>query len=239
MNWLDNIDIDQIEEDLMAIEIPDEETDWRIERLGNITGSIFGKFVKQSRDKKGYELGKGKVAENLIYKIAWERLLKEGNISDGLGRLNINSMAIEHGTVYEGHASVKYTERTGREIISEQKYYSKNEWIGGTPDGFVGEDGLIEIKCPWNGGNHLHTLITEKIYNPEFVYQIQGYLWITGRKWCDFVTYDPDLIDELQLSITRIPRDEQIIEGIQLVLEQVKEKIELIISKINKNGENS
>ena len=54
---------------------------------------------------------------------------------------------------------------------------------------------------------------------------------ITGRKWCDFVTYDPDLIETLQLSVNRIERDEDIIAGIRLVLDQVVERIQKIIEK--------
>lgn len=232
MNWLETIGQDLPEDDTLEVFENSEETDWLKERLGNITGSQFGKFVVQTRDKTGYKLSTGKVAKDLIYKIAWERLLKEGNISNGLGRLSINSQSMQHGNDYEGMAIAKYQEVTGKEVVYEQKYIAKTEWIGGTPDGFIGEEGLIEVKCPFNGGNHLQTLLTGEIYNNDYVYQMQGYLWITGRKWCDFVTYDPDLIDELQLSITRVERNEAIIEGIAQVVELVIEKIKEIIKKI-------
>jgi len=234
MNWLDTIgdNLPQNDDYLEVLDAP-EETEWLTQRLGNVTGSTFGKFVVQSKDKKGFILSSGKVATDLIYKIAWERLLKQGNISNGLGRLSISSQAMTHGNDYEGKAILKYEETTGKTVIYEQKFIQKDEWIGGTPDGFVGDDGLIEVKCPFNGGNHLQTLLTGEIYNTDYVYQMQGYMWITDRKWCDFVTYDPDLIDELQLSITRVERDEQIIEGIAQVMQTVIEKIQEIIDKIN------
>ena len=202
---------------------------WQLDRLGKATGSNFGKLVKSDR-KGGYTLSTAKTATDLIYKIAWERLLKEGNISNGLGRLNVSSQSMNHGNDYEGEAILKYMESTGEKVRYAQEFVQLDEWIGGTPDGYIGEDGLIEVKCPWNGGNHLQSMLEQKIYNPEYVYQIQGYLWITGRKWCDFVTYDPDLVESLQLNIIRVERDEEIIKGIRLVMDQVKEKIQLIIN---------
>ncbi len=239
MDWLDSIgnDIPQNDENIEALNIDDaltQEIEWRTKRLGNVTGSQFGKFVKLSKDKSSFVLSSGKVAEDLIYKIAWERLLKEGNVSEGLGRLSVSSQSMQHGNDFEGEAILKYIERTGIEVRYEQEFIQKGEWIGGTPDGFIGDDGIIEVKCPWNGGNHLKTLLTKEIYNSEYIYQIQGYLWITGRKWCDFVTYDPDLIDELQLSITRIERNEEIIEEIKMVIDEVIAKIKEIINQIEK-----
>lgn len=229
-NWLDNIG----QEDYLDLpEIPiDErpEDEWKKDRLGMITGSVFGKLVCKTKDRKGYMLSKGATAENLIYKIAWERLLKNGNISNGLGRLNVSSREMEHGNDYEGAAILAYSERTGNEVDYHQRFVQKDDFIGGTPDGYIGKDGIIEVKAPWNGGNHLKSILTGEIYNSDYIYQIQGYLWVTNRKWCDFVTYDPDLIEELQINIIRVDRDETIIEGIKLVMEEVKEKIKSILN---------
>lgn len=232
MNWLDEIGNDIYEDDLIEIEdesIEDgQKIEWRKERLGNITGSTFGNLIVKDRNG-GYVLSKSKTAENLIYKIAWERLLKTGNVSNGLGRLDINSKETTHGSNWEDIARTKYEQITGNKVVSDNQFIKLDEWIGGTPDGFVGEDGIIEIKCPYNGGNHLKTMLTGKIYNEDYLYQVQGYLWITGRKWCDFITYDPDLVDELQINIIRVERDENLIESIQEIMEQVKTKIKNIL----------
>lgn len=230
MEWLNNIGNDVPEDDyLIDANVFDEEKEWLTDRLGMITGSNFGKLVVQTRDKKGYTLSKGVTAEKLIYKIAWERLLTYGNISNGLGRLNISSREMQHGNDYEGQAILKYEEVTGNKVISEQRFIKHDDWIGGTPDGFINDDGLLEVKCPFNGGNHLKSLLTGEIYNKEYIYQIQGYLWVTGRKWCDFVTYDPDLLEGLQINIIKIPRDEELIKAISKVMELVKTKIKEII----------
>lgn len=207
-----------------------EREDIQRARLGMVTGSQFGKLVVKTKDKKGYMLSSGQTAKNYIYKVAWERLLKSGNISNGLGRLNISSQSMEHGHDYEQEAIMKYIENTGREVDYHQKFIEYDNYIGGTPDGYVGKYGLIEVKCPWNGGNHIESLLEGRVYNDEYIYQIQGYLWMTGRRWCDFVTYDPDLHESLQLSIIRVKRDPEIIAGIEAVMEDVKVKIDEIMA---------
>lgn len=227
MEWINEIGQDIYEDDIVNIETQDLDS-WRVDRLGNITGSKFGDLIVSDK-KGGYTLSKSKTAENLIYKIAWERLLKQGNYSNGLGRLEINSRETNYGTDYENQARLKFEEKTGLQVISDNQFLKVDEWIGGTPDGFVNNDAIIEIKCPYNGGNHLKTLLTGEIYNTDYIYQIQGYLWITGRQKCYFVTYDPDLIDELQLSIIEVQRDEILISAIKEILEMVKEKIKEIL----------
>ncbi len=229
LSWLDEIGNNAPVEHLDHLESFDEESEWLKDRMGMVTGSNFSKLVKKSRDKKSYELSTGKVASDLIYKIAWERLLKQGNISNGLGRLNVSSREMQHGNDYEGQALLKFQEDTGLEVNQNPKFHQYDEWIGGTPDAFVGDNAIVEVKCPWNGGNHIYGILNGEIYNPDHLYQIQGYLWITGRELCYYVTYDPDLIDELQLNIIEVKRDEEMIKGIESVMDQVKEKIELII----------
>lgn len=233
MNWLDEIGNDFYEDEFVEFNNESnkyyDELEWKKERMGNITGSNFGKLVVKDK-KGGYTLSISQSAENLIYRIAWERLLKSGNASNGLGRLEINSRETNYGSDWEDHARVMYEQATGNKVVSDNRYFTKDEYIGGTPDGFVGDDGIIEIKCPYNGGNHLKSMLTGTIYNSEYIYQIQGYLWITNRKWCDFVTYDPDMPEELQLNIIRITRDEEIISGIDKVLKMVKERIKEILN---------
>lgn len=230
LDWMDGLGQEPEYDPLPEIAHRPEE-EWLRQRLGMITGSTFGKFVKTDR-KGGYALSTGKVAADLIYKLAWERMLKVGSISDGLGRMSFSSAATTHGNDFEPMAVMKYQEVTGNEVDYEQSFVKHSDWIGGTPDGYVDDDGIIEVKCPWNGGNHLQSILTGEVYNPDYMYQIQGYLWITNRKWCDFITYDPDLIDELQINIIRIPRNEDIINGISDVMEEVKNRIKDIMAQI-------
>ncbi len=220
------------EDELSPLQFPERQDDLKIKiaRLGMVTGSQFGELVVRAKDKSGYTLSTSKAARTYIYRVAWERLLKTGNISNGLGRLNVASASMEHGHEYEQEAIFEYMERTGRVVDYHQKFIEHDNYIGGTPDGYVGRHGLIEVKCPWNGGNHIESLLTGQIYNTDYIYQIQGYLWMTGRKWCDFITYDPDLHESLRLNVIRVKRDEEMIQGIAEVMEMVKLKIDEIMS---------
>lgn len=208
-----------------------QQEEWKMKRLGKVTASQFATFVKSDK-KGGYVLSDSETAKNLIYKIAWERLAVQNNMTNALERLDIDSRATEHGNIYEGAAVLRYQKVTGNEVEYVNRYNAYTEDVGGTPDGYVGKDGLIEIKCPFNGGNHLRTLLTGEIYNKDYMYQIQGYLMITGRKWCDFITYDPDMPEGLDISINRIERNEIIINGIDMVIKRVVEELEVIKSKI-------
>lgn len=236
LNSLDNMSRG---ESLTPLKFPNRELDeeLRYKRLGMLTGSQFGKLVVKEKGKDGYTLSQSETATKIIYRIAWERLLKEGSISNGLGRVNFSSAATNHGHDYEQEAIEKYIQKTGNEVDYHQKFIERGLYVGGTPDGYIGKDGLIEVKCPWDGGNHLRSLLSGKIYNPEHHYQIQGYLWLTRRKWCDYITYDPDLREDLQLNIIRVERDEKIIRGIQQVMNDAKKKIQQIMRNRKLKGE--
>lgn len=102
--------------------------------------------------------------------------------------------------------------------------------VCGMPDGLVGDDGMIEIKCPYNVKNMLVVRSDFQTYFKTYEWQVQGYLWITGRKWCDFVVFDPRWPEDLRLSVTRIDRDDKMIAELagrvelfaQLVEDRVK-----------------
>lgn len=201
-----------------------EDTEWLKKRAGKVTASNFANFIKKDKNG-GYKLSDGKVAEDLIYKIAWERFVINGNIADAFNRVSISSKATEHGIENEGAAVYRYQQVTGTQVDYINRFVQVGEWIGGTPDGYIGDDGIIEVKCPFNGGNHLRSLLTKEVYNTDYIYQIQGYLWLTKRKWCDFISYDPDMPQPLDIAIIRVERDETIIEALQQVIGEVVEKI--------------
>lgn len=229
MNWLDNIGNDLPQEEYIeSLNVKDPEEDWLKERLGKITGSQLGKLVKKL--KGGYGLSQGKMAQDLLYKIAWERFLVTE--SDGVNRLNVSSQSVQHGNDYELEAMQKFTEVTGVEVTpGGYRFHKHNEFFGGTPDGFIDDDTIIEVKAPWNGGNHLKTLLTGEVYNPEHIAQMQGYMLITGASKCVYITYDPDLPDGINLSIVDVERDEEMIKAIEEVVNQCIDIVKELISK--------
>lgn len=232
MNWLDNIGQDIYDDfNVDALNIDNEERDWHIARLGKVTGSKLGKLVVKDTSNKSYKLSKSKTASDLLYKIAWERFLITE--SDGLNRLNVSSQSMQHGNDYELEAIQYFEETKNLKVkIGGYKFETLNDFFGGTPDGYIGKDAIIEVKCPWNGGNHLKTLLTGEIYNDEHFYQIQGYMLLTGAKKCYYCTYDPDLPEGIKLSVLEIERDEEVIEAIRSIIDECKTIIVELIEKV-------
>lgn len=85
--------------------------------------------------------------------------------------------------------------------------------FGASPDSHVGSEGHAEFKCP-KSSTHLDTFLSGKI-DREYLLQMQGQMACTGRKWCDFVSYDPRFPLDMQLFIKRVPRDDELIKVIE------------------------
>ena len=94
-----------------------------------------------------------------------------------------------------------------------------------SPDGLIADDGLVEIKCP-NTATHIATLLGAEIPG-KYIKQMQWQMACTGRKWCDFVSYDPRMPAEMQLHIQRVPRCEDDITALSLATE-------LFLSEVDK-----
>lgn len=144
-----------------------------------------------------------KTSETHIIEKVWEAL--SGQTIQG-----VDNLATAWGNENEPIAKKWYTKLTGREVASAPLCYMNdlNGFVG-SPDGFVGVDGLIEIKAPYNGTNHLkHCFITSDEYfkaeHPDYYWQTQSYMMITGREWCDFVSFDPRINSDLGLFIYRV-----------------------------------
>lgn len=128
---------------------------------------------------------------------------------------------MEWGTEQEPNAKHAYTKQTGREITDVGFILPDNtDAYGGSPDGLVGEDGLIEIKCPAPEtliAYHADGELPDK-YRP----QVQGLLLISGRAWCDFFVFHPDLTPFL----LRVDADEKyqakIADGLLLLLNEIR-----------------
>ena len=186
-------------------------------KQGKITPSGFADMMSRGRGKDEQF---GKTALAYAQRVALERL--------GVEVPEIFSAALSHGIENELEAITAYEQQTGTFVEPcEVIQHPTVDYIAGTPDGLVGTDGIIEVKCPYNPINHLANLKSgEQI--KQYKWQIQGYLWITGRKWCDFVSYDPRFPAEHKLYIQRVERDEMMI----LELAERAEKFEAIVKEI-------
>ena len=102
---------------------------------------------------------------------------------------------------------------------------------GASPDGLIGDDGLIEIKCP-DTTKHLNTLITGQVpsdHLPQIIWQLA----CTGRDWCDFVSFDPRLEPHLQIKIIRVERDETDIDKWEQLVIQANELLDKVSSGLS------
>lgn len=119
--------------------------------------------------------------------------------------------------------------------VQEVGFIEYNEFIGVSPDGLIGDDGLIEIKCP-NDSVYFKLLLNDNI-KPEYIAQMQMQMYVTDRQYCYFVSYNPNF--EKSLYIKKINRDEEIIEKLKKGLDkgtQLIKEIKENFRKVEKNG---
>lgn len=184
----------------MDSQISQYSSEWFKERQGCFSGSSVWKLMTNPRSKSETI---SKTAETHIIEKVWEAL-------SGLTVSGIDNFATEWGNTNEPIAKQWYGKLTGIEVQSAPLVYMPDlEGFVGSPDGYVGEDGIIEIKCPYNGANHLkHCFITNDEYfkseHPEYYWQCQSYMMLTGRNWTDFVSFDPRIDTDFGLFIYRL-----------------------------------
>jgi hypothetical protein len=126
---------------------------------------------------------------------------------------------MERGIKLEPTARFLYEAESNNEV-EECGFVEFNDYVGSSPDGLVGADGIIEIKCP-KDTTFLAQVIANKV-KPEYHTQIQFNLYVLNRQWCDYVAYN----ENYPLFIKRIERDEEHITKIQEAIEECNSKIE-------------
>lgn len=167
---------------------------WKAARCGSLGASVLHEAV--ARTKTGY----GASRANRMATLVIEQLT-------GVPVETFQNAAMLHGTETEPEARIAYEFYANADVAQVGLVLHPN--IGGThasPDGLVGTDGLLEIKCP-QPAQHLSTLLGEPI--PE-KYQIQM-LWqmkCCDRAWCDFASYSPAFPESMKLHVRRFPRDD-------------------------------
>ena len=176
------------------------------DRPNGISPSQFHKVMTGSR-KKGVTFGKTaqSYAEEIVQRLMGvkiEQYVSQAML-DGIER---EPMAVE---AYEREKLVDVKARDPQVRIVHPKY----NYISGEPDGLVGDEGLIEVKSP-NEANHFKNLLNgEQI--TQYRYQIQGYMWLSDRQWCDFCSFNPNYPKKYQISIDRVIRDDDMISELE------------------------
>ena len=176
---------------MRVIDVAQGSDEWLAARLGVPSASSYGKLLTPTgRRAKTFD--------------AYVKQLTDERITGLLDRIPQNE-AMARGTELEPEARAYYEFMSGNTVV--EMGFIKHDTLeaGCSPDGFVGDDGGIEIKCPLEH-NHQKTLDMQQM-PPRHYPQVQGCMWITGRKWWDFVSYHP----EMDSFITRVERDDEYI----------------------------
>jgi putative phage-type endonuclease len=200
------------------IEMMDQGTEeWFTIRIGKVTASRVADVI--AKTKTGYSASR----DNYMAQLVCERLTGQKGES-------FTNAAMQHGTETEPLARAAY-EALKDVLVDEVGFvpHPTIEMAGASPDGLVGEDGLLEIKCP-NTATHIETLIS-KVVPGKYNTQMQFQMACTGRQWCDFVSFDNRLPEMFQLFVTRVPRDEVFIK---LIESEIVQFIAELDDKINK-----
>jgi len=174
---------------------------WFQRRAGKFTGSRFSELMAKTKS------GPSASRKNLITRLAIERLI--GNCVDGY-----SNFAMNRGTELEPFAIEAYENEN---LIAVELVdfidHPKLDFVGVSPDGLVGNDGLVEVKCPISEAKHYEALRYGS-HAIEYKWQLQGQLWVSGRSWVDAVSYDPRFIG-YELAELRVERDEQAIAELE------------------------
>jgi len=194
--------------------------EWLAARAGLITASRIADLMAKTKT------GESASRANYRAQLVAERLT-------GQPQESFSNAAMQWGTEQEPMARSLYEIKHG--VMIDQVAIVMHPSIpmaGASPDGLIGDDGLIEIKCP-NTATHIEYAIAGK---PPTKYLLQM-LWqmeCTGRQWCDFVSYDPRLPEEMNLFVVRINRDETKLAEIRAEVVRMNEEIAQQINQLRK-----
>ena len=178
--------------------LAEQRTDqWLMDRMGRLTASILYKAT--ARTKKGeYYSGREEVMSDLMAERISLSIMP-----------TFKSPAMQWGIDKEPVARDAYSIHTGNTVV--ETGFIKHptiKWFGASPDGLVNDDGGLEIKCP-HTSEHLRNITTEEIKD-EYIAQMYAGMLCTGRKWWDFVSFDPRIGGDLALWVCRIELQDQL-----------------------------
>lgn len=192
--------------------------EWFAARLGKVTASKVADVV--AKTKSGY----GASRATYMTDLAIDRLTGQPT------EFYVNA-AMQHGTDCEPQARAAYEFIKGASVVEVGFVdHPTIEMAGVSPDGLVGDDGLIEIKAPMSK-THIETMLTKKIPSKYFD-QMQFQMAATGRQWCDFVSFDPRMPEGLDFFCERVKRDDERIEYLETEVKAFLEELNTQVQKL-------
>lgn len=197
----------------------EQETEaWMAQRAGKFTASRANDLMARTRS------GPSASRANLIALLAVERLT-------GQCVETYRNAAMQRGIDLEAEARDAYSFERGVAVMESGFVASKIPNCGCSPDGLVGDEGLVEIKCPSSMQKHLDAL-RNGAHADEYAWQLQHQLMVTGRAWVDAASYDPRFPDGLQLAIRRVKRDEQAIQSLRDAIRVADKEVDKVVDEL-------
>ena len=203
------------------IEMMDQRSDeWFAARIGKVTASKVADVL--AKTQSGYAASRA----NYMAQLVCERLT--GQKAD-----SFTSGPIQWGIETEPLARAAY--ESLKDVLVDEVGFVPHPSIimaGASPDGLVGDNGLLEIKCP-NTATHIDTLLSQTVPN-KYNTQMQFQMACTNREWCDFVSFDNRLPEELQLFVKRVPRDNMYIRLMEDEIVKFLNELDIKIAQLMK-----
>lgn len=192
---------------------------WFAARLGKVTASRVSDVIAQT--KSGWGAGR----KNYMSQLLCERLT-------GLQQDSFSNAAMQWGTEIEPRARAAYQFVTDN-IVQEVGFvdHPRIAMSGASPDGLIGDKGLIEIKCP-NTATHLDTLLNGTIPD-KYIVQMQWQMTCTGTDWCDFVSFDPRIGQDHEYWCNRIERDDKRIQELEEMVSEFLSELDGMMEQLN------
>lgn len=209
-------------EPIKEIEVAQRSEQWFKDRLGKVTASRIGDILNTIRNGNWAASRKNYAAQLVTERLSPERIPEA-----------FTNEAMQWGVDQEPHARAAYEARTGNKV-TEVGFcdHPTIAMAGASPDGFVGDDGLLEIKCPTTA-THIETLLAGQI--PEkHKYQMLWQMACTKRTWCDFVSFDPRLPEEMQVFLERFHGDPAEITRIEKEVMIFNEEVDATVDALTK-----
>jgi len=207
-------------EDRISAQVVQGSDEWKQLRLGKVTASRVADVM--AKIKSGEAAGRSDYRTDLVI----ERLTNKPSDS-------FTNAAMAWGTEQEPLARIKY-ETVFNLFVEEVPFINHPtiEWFGASPDGLVGSEGLLEIKAP-NSKTHIKYLNDGKPPS-KYIPQMMAQMACTGRKWCDFVSFDPRMPEGLDFFVVRLERDEEYIKAMEAEVQQFLNEVEAELSQLRK-----
>ncbi len=196
-----------------------ESQDWLQQRAGKFTASRASDLMAKTRSGPSASRG------NLIALLVAERMT-------GHPVETYQNDAMRRGQELEAEARDAYSFATGN-AVEEVGFvaYAALPNTGCSPDGLIGDDGLLEVKCPASMAKHLDAILRGS-HADEYRWQLQHQMMVTGRQWVAAVSYDPRWPEHLQLAIKTVQRDEEAIAELAAAIREADAEIESFITAL-------